>query len=177
YGAREASHQAYISVRAGLEMLDDTEPHQDSSVEQDKHIALAADVVSAYVSNNSVSVSELPGLIASVHATLTGMSNGPVSTEPEVEKPTPSQIRKSIMPDALISFIDGKPYQTLKRHLAGHGFDPYSYRDRYGLPRNYPMVAANYAAQRSALAKSFGLGQIGSQQADASKALTRRKTA
>ena len=159
YGAREASHQAYISVRAGLEMLDDTEPHQDSSVEQDKHIALAADVVSAYVSNNSVSVSELPGLIASVHATLTGMSNGPVSTEPEVEKPTPSQIRKSITPDALISFIDGKPYKTLKRHLTKHGLDLHSYRARYGLPADYPTTAASYSAQRSELARSLGLGR------------------
>jgi predicted transcriptional regulator len=115
--------------------------------------------VSAYVSNNSVSVSELPGLIASVHATLTGMANGPVSTEPEVEKPTPSQIRKSITPDALISFIDGKPYKTLKRHLTKHGLDLHSYRARYGLPADYPTTAASYSAQRSELARSLGLGR------------------
>ena len=78
---------------------------------------------------------------------------------PEVEKATPAEIKRSITPDALISFIDGKPYKTLKRHLTGHGLDPQSYRLRYGLPADYPMVATNYAAQRSELAKSLGLGR------------------
>ncbi|MCP1557927.1 UNVERIFIED_ORG: putative transcriptional regulator [Methylobacterium sp. SuP10 SLI 274] len=71
------------------------------------------------------------------------------------------QVRKSITPDALISFIDGKPYKTLKRHLSAHGLDPYSYCQRYGLPNDYPMVAAAYAARRSELAKSIGLRRPG----------------
>src|SRR6476620_7128338 len=120
-------------------MLDDREAYRDSSAEPDEHIALAVDIVSAFVSNNSVLVSELPALIASVHATLSGMANGPVSTEPDVEKPTAAQVRKSITPDGLISFIDGKPYKTLKRHLTGQGLDPHTYRERYGLPRDHPM--------------------------------------
>ncbi|MBE7186618.1 MAG: MucR family transcriptional regulator, partial [Methylobacterium mesophilicum] len=68
-------------------------------------------------------------------------------------------IRRSVRPDGIVSFIDGKTYKTLKRHLSANGFDPRSYRERYGLPADYPMVAANYAAQRSALAKAIGLGQ------------------
>ena len=68
--------------------------------------------------------------------------------------PRPAQIRKSITPDALISFIDGKPYKTLKRHLTGNGMTIEQYRERFGLPRDYPSTAASYSAQRSALAKS-----------------------
>ena len=117
-----------------------------------------AEIVSAYVSNNSVRADDLPELIASVHAALTRLGK---TAEPAagIEKPTPAQIKKSVTPDALISFIDGKPYKTLKRHLTGHGLDPYSYRQRYGLSADYPMVAASYTAKRSELAKSFGLGQ------------------
>ena len=77
----------------------------------------------------------------------------------ELEKPTPAQIRKSITHDGLVSFVDGKTYKTLKRHLTGAGLDPASYRQRYGLPSDYPMTAPSYSEQRSALAKSLGLGQ------------------
>ena len=100
-----------------------------------------------------------------MHASLTGLANKAAvpAASKEAEKPTPAQIRKSVTPDALISFVDEKPYKTLKRHLSGHGLDPYSYRARYGLPNDYPMVAANYAAQRSELAKSIGLGRAGAQ--------------
>ncbi|MGU3536648.1 MucR family transcriptional regulator [Methylobacterium sp. A54F] len=126
-------------------------------------IALAGDIVAAYVSNNSVPVADLPALIGSVHSALMTISVGGVTaTAPEeVEKPTPAQVRKSVSPDGIISFIDGKAYKTLKRHLASHGLDPVSYRQRYGLAADYPMVASNYAAQRSALAKQIGLGRIG----------------
>jgi predicted transcriptional regulator len=133
---------------------------------QPEFIELAADIIAAYVSNNSVPVAELPALISNVHTALNGLANGAsqaTAAEEQVEKATPSQIRKSITPDALISFIDGKPYKTLKRHLTGHGLDPYSYRQRYGLPSDYPMVAASYAAQRSELAKAIGLGRAGAQ--------------
>lgn len=125
-------------------------------------VELAADIVSAYVSRNHVSVADLPGLLNSVHSSLISLANGSAaSAEPEVEKPTAAQIRKSITPDGLVSFIDGKSYKTLKRHLTGHGLDPASYKARYGLPHDYPMVAAGYAAQRSELAKAIGLGRAG----------------
>jgi len=126
-------------------------------------VALAADIVSAYVSKNSVPSGDLAGLLVTVHTALRSL-NGPPAAAEEVEtfeKPTPAQVRKSLSPDSIISFIDGKPYKTLKRHLGTHGLDPYSYRQRYGLPSDYPMVAPNYAAQRSALAKSIGLGRPG----------------
>jgi predicted transcriptional regulator len=122
----------------------------------------AAEVVAAYVSNNHVALSDLPALIASVHASLarmaTGQQDAPVESS---EKLSSAQIRKSITPDALISFIDGKPYKTLKRHLGTHGLDPDSYRARYGLPADYPMVAPSYSERRSALARNLGLGNHG----------------
>src|SRR5215211_1994986 len=105
-------------------------------VEEDtavSNIETMAEIVSAYVSNNSVRADDLPELIASVHAALTRLGKT-AETAAGIEKPTPAQIKKSVTPDALISFIDGKPYKTLKRHLTGHGLDPHSYRARYGLP-------------------------------------------
>ena len=125
----------------------------------DNNLDMTANLVAAYVSNNNVPVSELPALIASVHATLAGLGNEAVAEPTRPEKPTAAQIKKSISPDALISFIDGKPYKTLKRHLTGNGVTMEEYRARYGLPSDYPSTAANYSAQRSALAHSFGLGQ------------------
>ncbi|GJE43140.1 MucR family transcriptional regulator [Methylobacterium soli] len=141
-------------------------------------IELAAEIVSAYVANNPLPVSELAALIGNVHKALNGLVTGSASIAlaAEVEKVTPAQIRKSITPDALISFIDGKPYKTLKRHLAGHGLDPHTYREKYGLPRDYPMVAASYAAKRSELARAIGLGRPGAQaQTEQPKARGRRK--
>ncbi|MER2267645.1 MucR family transcriptional regulator [Methylobacterium oxalidis] len=138
-----------------------SEPTQGTTPE---FIELAAEIVAAYVSNNPVPVAELPALIGNVHQALNGLASGTTqAVAEEVEKPAPEQVRKSITPDALISFIDGKPYKTLKRHLSTHGLDPYSYRQRYGLPNDYPMVAASYAAQRFELAKALGLGRTGAQ--------------
>ena len=131
---------------------------ESSQVPSLDRIELAADLVSAYVSNNSLPSAELPALITQVHAALVGLS-APQVEEEEVEKATSAQIKKSITPDALISFIDGKPYKTLKRHLTTHGLDIEGYRRRYGLPADYPTVSANYSAARSALAKDLGLGQ------------------
>ena len=126
---------------------------------------LAGDIVAAYVSNNSVPVPELPNLIESVHNAVRGLFSGgalgAVAAEPEAEKPSAAQIRKSVRDDGIVSFIDGKAYKTLKRHLTANGHDPHSYRDRYGLPADYPMVASSYAERRSALAKAIGLGQPG----------------
>ncbi|TGD93712.1 MucR family transcriptional regulator [Methylobacterium nonmethylotrophicum] len=121
-------------------------------------IVVTSDIVGAYVSNNSVQMAELPGLIASVHATLSSAGIRPA--EPVADhKVTAAQIRKSIVPDAIISFLDGKPYKTLKRHLTTHGMTPDEYREKFGLGLDYPMTSASYSAQRSELAKSLGFGQ------------------
>lgn len=129
-------------------------------------LAMAGELVAAYVSNNRVPATELPALIRTVHATLNGIASvtaaGGVSTpDEEVEKPTAAQIRKSIRPDGLVSFIDGKSYKTLKRHLTKHGLDPRGYRAKFGLPDDYPTTAASYSEARSALAKNIGLGRPG----------------
>ena len=121
-------------------------------------IELAADIVSAFVSNNSVQATDLPALIGSVYSALQNVGN-PAQTQP-TEKPTPAvPVKKSITPDAIISLEDGKPYKSLKRHLTGRGLTPAQYREKWGLPRDYPMVAPNYAAKRSEIAKQSGLGQ------------------
>jgi predicted transcriptional regulator len=134
--------------------MDDNTPEQ-----QQTFIEQASDIVSAYVSNNSVPISELPGLLAGVHAALAKLSAPAATVTEAADKPTPAQIRKSVTPDALISFIDGKPYKTLKRHLSRNGLTIEQYRERFGLPRDYPSTAASYSAQRSELARSLGLGQ------------------
>jgi predicted transcriptional regulator len=121
-------------------------------------VDLTASLIAAYVAHNSVPAEELPGLIGSVHATLAGLGAPAAPAEPEVERPTAAQIRKSVTPDAITSFLDGKPYKSLKRHLTTRGYTPESYRQAFGLDVTYPMVAANYAAQRSELAKASGLG-------------------
>ncbi|WP_082557798.1 MucR family transcriptional regulator [Methylobacterium sp. Leaf361] len=121
-------------------------------------IELTSDIVAAYVSKNSVRPADLPNLLAEVHGALSGLNGPSASAEPKVEKATPSQIRKSITPDALISFIDGKPYKTLKRHLTGAGLTFEDYRERFGLPRDYPSTAANYSAMRAEFARKAGLG-------------------
>ncbi|WP_407523548.1 MucR family transcriptional regulator [Methylobacterium oryzisoli] len=118
---------------------------------------LTAGVVSAYVSKNSVPISELATLLNLVHDALRGLGAPPAS---EPVKLTPAvPIKKSITPDYLISLEDGRQYKSLKRHLTTRGLTPQEYRQKWGLPQDYPMVAANYAAQRSELAKSIGLGQ------------------
>src|SRR3954451_3555801 len=132
---------------------------EQSEVQQNAHIVLTSDLVSAYLSNNHVAAADVPGLIAQVHSALTGLGQAGTSSEPEVAKPTPAQIKKSVTHEALISFEDGKPYKTLRRHLTSRGLSPEAYREKYGLPRDYPMVTPSYSEQRSALAKSLGLGQ------------------
>ncbi|MCJ2107329.1 MucR family transcriptional regulator [Methylobacterium sp. E-041] len=123
-------------------------------------IELTADLVAAYVSNNNVPMSELAALIAKVHAALTGLGNEAPVEPVSPEKATAAQIKKSVTPDALISFEDGKSYKTLRRHLTLRGLTPEAYRTKYGLPADYPMTTANYSAQRSELARSLGLGQM-----------------
>ena len=123
------------------------------------YVGYTAEIVSAYVSNNSVRTGDMPDLLASVHAALTALAQIDEPKAPTVEKPTLAKIRKSITPDALISFIDGKPYKTLKRHLATNGLTPERYRARFGLPHDYPMTAASYSAMRAEFARGSGLGQ------------------
>ena len=123
------------------------------------YIELAADIVSAFVSNNSVPVTELPALIASVHSTLGRLSN--VATEEKVEPLTPAiSVKRSVTPDYVICLEDGKKFKSLKRHLrTRYEMTPDQYRAKWNLPSDYPMVAPNYAAARSELAKNMGLGQ------------------
>jgi predicted transcriptional regulator len=144
----------------------------------DALIELTADVVSAYVSNNPVPVGDLPALIGQVHAALKG-TIGNVSAEiPEALKPA-VPIRKSVTPDYLICLDDGKKFKSLKRHLSSrYGLTPDDYRAKWGLPSDYPMVAPNYAATRSALAKTMGLGRKPKEaEATAPKKQTRKKAA
>ena len=122
-----------------------------------------AELVAAYVSNNRLPASELPGLIAEVHAALARIA----PPEPEVARPSPAAIRRSITPEALVSFEDGKGYKSLRRHLTVHGLTPEGYRTKWGLPADYPMVAPEYSARRSAIARGLGLGDYRRKAADA----------
>ncbi|WP_246686680.1 MULTISPECIES: MucR family transcriptional regulator [unclassified Methylobacterium] len=130
-------------------------------------IELTSELVAAYVANNPVPSAELPGLIARVHVMIAGLASGMHTVEDgapardAVETPNSAQIRESIQHEGLVSFIDGKTYKTLKRHLTANGCNPHSYRARYGLPADYPMVAVSYAEHRSALAKAIHLGRSG----------------
>ena len=99
-----------------------------STSDQVSFVELTADIVAAYISNNSVPASELPALLVAIHGAVSGLSNPATPIEPKVERATPGQIRKSITHDALISFEDGKPYKTLKRHLTKLGLSPEQYR-------------------------------------------------
>jgi predicted transcriptional regulator len=122
-------------------------------------IELTADIVSAYVSNNSVSAGEISSLINQVHSALMRVSVGQSDAQPEPLKPAVS-VKKSITPDHLVCLEDGKKFKSLKRHLrTQYNMTPEAYREKWGLPPDYPMVAPNYAAARSQLAKQMGLGQ------------------
>ena len=124
-------------------------------------LEMTADIVSAYVGNNNVQVTEVPGLISSIHAALSQISTGVVEVEPEVKEPAVS-VRKSITPDFLICLEDGRKFKSLKRHLrTKYNISPEEYRAKWNLPKDYPMVAPNYAKARSDLAKQMGLGQGG----------------
>ena len=120
---------------------------------------LAAELVASFVSHNSVPKSELPDLIQTVHDRLKQIEAGPQTAQAEPKTPAVS-IRKSITSDFLICLDDGRRFKSLRRHLATLGMTPEQYREKWGLPKDYPMVAPKYAAARSALAKKIGLGQI-----------------
>lgn len=133
-----------------------TEANKDSG--SDILIELTAEIVAAYVSNNSVAANDLPNVISQVHAALGGATT-PV--EEIVEKPKPAvPVRRSIQNDYLICLEDGQKFKSLKRHLMTHyGLTPEQYREKWDLPADYPMVAPSYAEARSRLAKEMGLGQ------------------
>ena len=129
----------------------------NSETAEDMLLTLTTDIVAAHVSNNSVTVNDLPNLIQNVHQALSGLTGS--SARPE-EKPQPKvSVRASIKPDFIVCLEDGKKQKMLKRHLmTNHGMTPAQYREKWGLPADYPMVAPNYAEQRRKLAKSIGLG-------------------
>jgi predicted transcriptional regulator len=123
------------------------------------YIELTAGIVSAYVSNNAVAAGDISSLISQVHTALLRVSNGPSETSGEPAKPAIA-VKKSITPDFIICLEDGKKFKSLKRHLrTQYNMTPEHYREKWGLPTDYPMVAPNYAEARSQLAKQMGLGQ------------------
>ncbi|MBX6744096.1 MAG: MucR family transcriptional regulator [Acetobacteraceae bacterium] len=121
-------------------------------------LGLTAEIVAAHVSNNPVSLGDLPNLIQEVYRTLASV--GQPAAKPQPERPQPAvPIKKSITPEYLICLEDGKKLKMLKRHLqTSYNMTPEQYRERWGLPPDYPMVAPNYAKHRSTLAKKIGLG-------------------
>jgi predicted transcriptional regulator len=132
-----------------------------STSESPDALAMTGEIVSAFVSNNSLPLAELPTLIQSVHTGLVKIISGadtPPEREPEAAPAV--SVRKSITPDYLICLDDGRKFKSLRRHLGALGMTPEQYRAKWSLPSDYPMVAPNYAAQRSELAKKIGLGQF-----------------
>ncbi|MFL4991776.1 MAG: MucR family transcriptional regulator [Microvirga sp.] len=133
-------------------------PEPDQATASRNTIELAAEIVSAFVSHNSVSIGDLPALIGNVHAALQNV--GSPAQKLDVPKLAPAvAVKRLITSDFLISLEDGRSYKSLKRHLTRLGLTPQQYRAKWSLPADYPMVAPSYAARRSELAKSIGLGQ------------------
>ncbi len=127
--------------------------------ENDTLIELTAEIVSAYVSNNTVPAGDISNLINQVHASLTRISTGHAEVQSEPLRPAIA-VKRSITPDYIVCLEDGKKFKSLKRHLrTQYSMTPEQYREKWGLPPDYPMVAPNYAAARSELAKQMGLGQ------------------
>lgn len=124
---------------------------------RDTLLILTADIVASHVANNNVSVSDVPALIFNIHTSLAGL--GGAAPAPDAELKPAVSIRASVKPDYIICLEDGKKAKTLKRHLrVAHGLTPDQYRAKWGLPRDYPMIAPAYAEVRRALAVSIGLG-------------------
>jgi predicted transcriptional regulator len=136
-----------------------TEQNSGAAGSDNDLIDLSTEIVSAYVSHNALSVTDLPKLIADVHSALRGLQ-GAVVAEPSEELKPAVPVKKSVAPDFIICLEDGKKFKSLKRHLRTHyDMSPEEYRDKWGLPADYPMVAPNYSATRSRLAKDNGLGR------------------
>lgn len=145
-----------------------------SNIEDKTVIELTADIVSAYVGNNPLPVSGLPDLIASVSASVRKLGGAVVAESPSLVPAV--NPKKSVFPDYIVCLEDGKKFKSLKRHLrTDYGLSPDEYRTKWGLPPDYPMVAPNYSATRSALAKSTGLGRKPAAPAPVAKATKRGK--
>lgn len=131
----------------------------EERTERNGLVELTADIVSAYVSNNTVVTGDLPAVIGDVYEALNKASAR--ANQPAKEELKPAvPVKKSVAPDYIVCLEDGKKFKSLKRHLRTHyNLTPEEYREKWGLPHDYPMVAPNYAAARSALAKKMGLGQ------------------
>lgn len=124
-------------------------------------IERTTDIVSAYVGNNSVAAADLPSLIQRVYQALTGINGADAAPEAAPKEPAVA-VKKSITPDYIICLEDGRRFKSLKRHIrTKYNMSPEDYRAKWGLPKDYPMVAPNYARARSDLAKQMGLGQGG----------------
>jgi predicted transcriptional regulator len=152
---------SFIKIRfANLANLVGQEIRMD---EKSEIIEMTADIVSAYVGNNSVGAAELPNLIQSIHRALAGVSTGTEVVESAPKEPA-VPVKRSITPGFLICLEDGRKFKSLKRHLrTKYNMSPEDYRAKWGLPKDYPMVAPDYAKARSELAKQMGLGQGGRQ--------------
>jgi predicted transcriptional regulator len=132
----------------------------ENIVDNEDLVALTADIVNAMVSNNTVAAADLPRLIQSVHASLSALGNEEPVVDAAPEYQGVVTARKSLAnPAHILSMINGKPFKTLKKHLAVNGMTPDEYRERYGLKADYPMVSPAYAEMRKALAKKIGLGR------------------
>jgi predicted transcriptional regulator len=128
-------------------------------MQDDGNVSLTAEIVCAYVGHNSLSTGDVPKLIAEVHAALIGLS-APVPVEELPELRPAVSVRKSVTPDHLVCLDCGKTFKSIKRHLGlAHNLTPAQYREKWSLPHDYSLVAANYSASRSSLAKSIGLGR------------------
>ena len=119
-------------------------------------VDIAARILSAYVTRNSVPADILPDLLSTVHRAVLALNQ---PSQPAVRRATEAQIRASIRTDALVSFEDGKPYKTLRRHLTLRGLTPEAYRAKWGLPVDYPLVSATYSARRSDISRQIGVNQ------------------
>lgn len=129
--------------------------------QKDDLIDMTVEIVSAYVGNNPIGAAEIPSLIQQVHSALNSATRGGVEPTKEPLKPA-VPVKKSVTPDYIVCLDDGKKFKSLKRHLRTHyNMTPDEYREKWGLPKDYPMVAPNYAQARSNLAKEMGLGQKG----------------
>lgn len=119
-------------------------------------VELATRILTAYVSRNRVPANNLPELLTEIHQAINHLTK---PKQPTLQRPTPAQISASIRPDAITSFEDGKPYKALRRHLTLRGLTPETYRAKWGLPVDYPMVCATYSARRSEISREISVGQ------------------
>lgn len=135
------------------------ETRSSASGDTTEVLRLATEIVAAYVSNNAIAANDLPGMIRTIHSTLSNLDMGVNGKEIDLTPAVP--VKKSVTADYIICLEDGKKLKMLKRYLRSqYGLTPEEYRARWSLPHDYPMVAPNYAAQRSKLAKQIGLGRV-----------------